>query len=148
MIRKHILCDIDHTISDAFWRDELIGGPGGWDEYHSQSIKDDPLHDMVAMVNALHSSGLVIIGITARPAKWRSLTMRWLVKHSVMMDELLMRPDESFHPAPEIKTALAIERFGESVKDHVAMILDDREDVIEAFKGMGVTAIQVHGRTR
>lgn len=146
--RNVILCDIDHTISDAFWRDELIGGPGGWDEYHKNSMKDQPLHDVVAMINALHAAGYEIIGLTARPGKWRRLTMDWMLQHGVKIDELLMRPDDSYHPAPEIKMKLALARFPEPIKDHIAFVLDDREDVVEAFKGMGITSMQVHGRTR
>ena len=146
--RNHILVDIDHTVSNSFWRDDMIGGEGGWDAYHAASAQDEPIHDMVAMVNAMYGSGKTIIGITARPEKWRLLTMEWLVKVYVSMDEILMRPDDAYHPAPEIKVALALERFDNesNLKDQVALVIDDREDVIEAFRALGVTAIQVFGR--
>jgi hypothetical protein len=62
------------------------------------------------------------------------------------MDELLMRPDEAFHPAPEIKLALVQERFGDKIADEVAFLLEDREDVCEAFQALGITTLQVRGR--
>ena len=146
--RKHILVDIDHTLASSFWRDDMIGGEGGWDAYHAASSEDEPIHDVVTIVNAFYGVGMTVIGVTARPEKWRQVTMGWLVKHFISMDELLMRPDDAYHPAPEIKVALALERFDNkaNLKDQVALVIDDRDDVIEAFRALGVTAIQVFGR--
>ena len=143
--RPYVLVDIDHTLSNAWWRDSLIGD---WDAYHAVSGQDNPLQDVITMVNALHRCGRSIIGLTARPEKWRQLTMEWLVKHFVSMDELLMRSDDDFRPAPEVKVALALERFKDesNLRNQVALVLDDREDVIEAFRALGVTALQVFGR--
>jgi hypothetical protein len=91
--------------------------------------------------------GWLIVGITARPEKWRALSMKTLIKHNVSMDELLMRPDEAFHPAPEIKVLLAQKRFpGTTLQDEVAFLLEDREDVCEAFHALGITTLQVKGR--
>ncbi len=145
MARNYILVDIDHTLASSFWRDDMIGD---WDAYHAVSGQDEPLQDVVTMVNALYGSGKTVIGMTARPEKWRQVTMEWLVKHFVSMDELLMRPDDDFRPAPEVKVALALERFQDesNLVAQVALVLDDREDVIEAFRALGVTAMQVFGR--
>ena len=143
--RLNVLCDIDHTLSNSFWRDEMIGGPGGWDEYHANAAADEPLPDMVNMINSLSDTGYNIVAITARPEKWRKMTMDWLVRYGIFTDELLMRADTDYHPAPEIKLKLANERF-KDIKDEVAFVLDDRVDVVAAFKALGVTALQVHGR--
>lgn len=146
-MRHHVLIDIDHTLANSAWRDYLIDGPGGWDEYHAASESDLPLHDMVGLVNALKAGGYHVTGITARPAKWRALTMKWLMLHRCELDELLMRPDDAFHPAPELKLRLALMRYP-NLKEEIAFVLDDREDVIATFKAQGVTALQVHGRVR
>jgi hypothetical protein len=145
MTRKTILVDVDHTLSAAWHRDGMIGGCGGWDAYHTASSKDEPIHDVMAMVNSLHFCGWYIVGLTARPEKWRSITNAWLVKHGIAMDELLMRPDEAYHPAPEIKVQLVQERF-KDLKDEVAFLLEDRDDVCEAFHQLGITTLQVKGR--
>lgn len=140
--RNVVLCDIDHTISDAFWRDNMIGGPGGWDAYHACSVDDAPLNDMIDLINTLQPT-YRLIGLTARPEKWRKLTMDWLLRHGVMLDGLLMRADDAFHPAPALKTELVLSKFN---LNEIAFILDDREDVIAAFRALGVTALQVHAR--
>lgn len=148
MKRKTILVDIDHTLSAAWHRDPMIGGCGGWDAYHAASEKDEPIHDVMSIINSLAFHGdWYIIALTARTEKWRSLTNRWLVKHGINIDELLMRPDDAYHPAPEIKVQLAQERFpGDQLKDQVAFLIDDREDVCEAFHQLGITTLQVRGR--
>jgi len=140
---KYILVDIDHTLSDAFWRDTMIG-ISTWDEYHAASAKDAPLHDVVELIRKLHLR-YHIIGFTARPEKFRQLTMKWCLNNKVPLDELLMRPQEAFEPAPKIKKALIEKRFGENLSE-IALVLEDREDVCETLKGMSLTVLQVHGR--
>lgn len=144
-MRKTILVDIDHTISNSFWRDSMMGNRD-WDAYHSASVDDKPIPDTIDMLCALQVQGYKIIGITARPEKWRDLTMKWLIRHLVCMDELLMRPDDSFRPAPEIKMELVAKRFGDNLCEEVAFIMDDRDDIATAFKGCGITVLQVHAR--
>ena len=142
---RSILVDIDHTISAAWDRDPMIGVES-WDEYHNASKSDQPIQHMANLVNDLAWAGYNIIGMTARPEKWRQLTLDWLIKHGIVMHELLMRPDDAFHPAPEIKVNLAKQRFGDDLPIMVAFIMDDREDVILAFQELGVPGMIVHGR--
>jgi len=142
-VKRAVLIDLDHTVADAFPRDHMIGG--NWDDYHHASQYDVPLTDMVDLLVALKAGGHPLIGITARPAKWRALTMEWLIKFNLawLLDELLMRPDDGFRPSPEMKMELAVARF-KDIKAEVLMIIDDREDVCAAFKAIGITALQCH----
>jgi len=68
---------------------------------HNASQFDVPLTDMVDLLVALKAGGHPLIGITARPDKWRALTMEWLIKFNLawLLDELLMRPDDGFRPS-------------------------------------------------
>lgn len=145
--KKYILIDLDHTLSDAAWRDDLIE-ENSWDIFHSKSIDDKVFKAINWLIEGMNRLGVYIVGITARPEKWRRLTNDWLVMHDIQIEELLMRPDDAFHPAPEIKIKLAKERFGDRLKTDVLFIIDDRDDVIAAFRAEGVTALQafpVHG---
>lgn len=141
---KHVIIDIDHTISDAFWRDGMIGGDGGWDAYHAASCNDKPLLHMPRLVECL-ARRYVLVGATARPEKWRQLTQEWLLEHQILLHELLMRPDDAFRPAPQIKVELIRARF-KSPKDEIAFIIDDREDVISAFLAEGVPGFMAYGK--
>lgn len=140
--RNVVLVDIDHVISAAWPRDPMIGNVS-WDEYHAASSADLPVRDIVQLLQRLKEH-YKIVAITARPEKWRQLSMAWMVKHKVPVDELLMRPDNAFRPAPQIKLELVNERFPD--KDEIAFLLDNREDVVAAFYSIGVTCMQVFGR--
>lgn len=138
-----VLCDIDHTISDAAWRDGMMGKVS-WDDYHLASANDKPIAATVEIIRALFNSGFEIVGFTARPDKFRRMTIDWLVKNEVPVGEILMRKDTDFRPAPAIKLALLKDRFGEKPADQVLFLLEDREDVVAAFRALGITSLQVH----
>lgn len=135
-----LLTDIDHTLSDAFWRDELIGQ---WDEYHEAAAKDKLIEPTAKLLAVVREAGWSVVGLTTRPEKWRSLTMKWLLHHNVQMDELIMRPNDDYRPSAESKLAIAKERFPD-LSAGGYLLLEDRDDVIAAFKGAGVIVYQVH----
>lgn len=145
--RKYVLVDIDHVVANSFWRDEMIGSNTDWDQYHSSSWQDEPLEDVTAFLRSIWVD-YFIVAFTARPEKWRKMTMEWFIKHNIMVDELLMRPDDAFHPSPELKLKLVTERFGDQWQSKIAFILEDRDDVTAAFKAAGVTVLQVHARSK
>lgn len=143
-----ILVDIDHTISDAYWRDHMIGTMP-WDEYHSWSIGDKPLYDICELLRAARKHDeLAFVGITARPEKWRQATMAWLVRHDIRLDYLMMRAEDDYRPAPPLKLDLMDKFLAEHnlERDAVVALLEDRDDVTAAFKGVGITVLQVHAR--
>ena len=147
-MRNYILCDIDHTLSNAAWRDDMIGGEGGWDAYHAASVDDEPVTDICRAICLFNFLDHDIIALTTRPEKWRDLTMKWMMKHGISVDELLMRPNDDYRPEWETKLDLAVRRFGseDGVRQNVAFILDDSETVATAFRGLGITVLQVFAR--
>lgn len=89
--------------------------------------------------------GMLIVAITARPEKWRALTAAWLTKHRIPVDEILMRADDAFRPSVAMKLELAAARFP-NLRDEVLMLIEDRADVCDAFRALGITVLQVHAR--
>jgi hypothetical protein len=145
-MKKIILVDIDHTLSDAYHRDPMIG-IAPWDEYHAGSIEDDPAHDMVDFLNnsSLHEH-YEIIGLTSRPEKFRQLTMQWLARHEIKLDDLWMRGDKDYRPAQVVKISKCEEKLGEGWQRRILFMIDDNERVIAAFKAEGVSALQIFHR--
>ncbi len=139
---KTVLVDLDHTISDALWRDEMILNGDSWDDYHAASFFDKPIPEMASLVRALRWTGYELIAITSRPQKWHKLTLQWLAKYNIPIDEILMRPPDDFRPSPELKLGMIKKYY---LKD-IAFIIEDREDVCQAFREAGVTALQCHAR--
>lgn len=142
---KLLLLDVDHTVSCANWRDFLLGR---WDEYHALSHRDNPIEAVIALVQSMHKDEWTVVGLTARPHKWRKTTVDWLVKHNVPYDVLIMRPDDDYEKTPELKVRLYQEFIGQCgpADDDVVVVLDDREDVAAAFHAIGVTALQVNAK--
>ena len=144
--KKVVILDIDHTVSDAAWRDDMIGAAGfTWDDYHKEAPKDKPIEEMVRLVYCLRHE-FHIIAVTARPEKWRGITMAWLVNQGVMFHELIMRPDKDYSSAAALKVKLVKERIGDDLRSQVAFVLDDRDDVMAAFRAEGVTCLQVQAQ--
>lgn len=133
--------DLDHTLTDSYWRDPMIGVVS-WDEYHAAGRQDKPIPEMVALVNALHDSGWSVIAITGRPERFRQMTSKWLLDYNVMIDTLVMRANDDFRPTPEYKLAEA-KAIMAAEEDFVAVVFDDRDDVCAAFKAERIVAVQV-----
>lgn len=144
MKRKYVITDLDHVVADAAWRDHLIPN---WDEYHAASAKDEPLDDICYLLNCLHNFGHFIIGLTGRTERWKNLSSFWLVAKGVPVDDLLMRPDKDFRPAPQVKLDLMDLHYPDW-RENTAFILDDREDICTAFKAYNITTLQVTARRR
>ena len=147
---KILLLDIDHTISDAAWRDDMINDRD-WDAYHSAGKDDKPIQETVELVNGLFVQGWEIICLTARPEKWYQHTIEWMVRHNVSVNEVLMRGNNDYTSAPDSKIAIIKKRFGEALEGllgHHVMLIDDNEKVIEAMRGLNITTMQITAAKR
>jgi hypothetical protein len=136
-----IVVDIDHTLSNAFWRDNKIGVVP-WDEYYSEGKHDKPFPKMKTLINALTKNGDLVIAITGRPEKFRGLTIDWLIKNDILVHDLIMRPDNVFLKNWEMKVKLLTTYFNNSF-DTIGFIIDDNEETILKFNELGISTLQV-----
>lgn len=144
---KHILVDIDHVLSDAAWRDNMLPPATDWDTYHFNSQYDKPIHSIKNLINTLSLQGYIIIAHTSRPEKWRDLTIGWFIHHVIKIDELIMRPNDDFRPAHEIKIEQAKNRFlPDDFRNHVSFIMDDNDMTCSLYRELGITIFQVFAK--
>jgi phosphoglycolate phosphatase-like HAD superfamily hydrolase len=135
-----LLLDLDDTLSDAVWRETL---KDDWDFYHSQSPNDKPVAEVVATIRALFFAGWRIHVITARPERFREITLRWLIRYSIPVERVLMRADNDKRRSPDVKLDLVLNNFaGVPRKNMIAF--DDREDVCQAYRSAGIVAFQIY----
>jgi len=144
-MKKIILLDIDHTISDAFHRDPMIGCVP-WDNYHAASINDLPAKDFVEFISNFYGKDYRLIGLTSRPEKFRDLTIKWLCRHDVYLEDLWMRPDADYRTAAVVKIDLCAKKLGESWREKILCLIDDNDRVIEAFRGERITCMQIFNK--
>ena len=133
-----VLCDMDHTLSDAAWRDHLIPD---WEAYYADAAADRPIVPVIKMVNALAEAEHSVVVLTARGEKWRKITHNWLIRHDIRVDDVVMRPEGNYQSAPDLKVFLAQEKFGWRLRG-VELVIDDRADVCAAFRALGVPTLQ------
>lgn len=150
--RKFIVVDLDGTLCNSAHRDHLAVA-GQWDEFHGLLSDDEPHTDVKDLVAALGLGlwphmDLEIIALTGRNEKYRMMTEAWLLKHSVAVDYLLMRPDFDWRPDVKLKPELLhefisnntegpVDSIHELAKSQVWFILEDRDKVVEEWRNLG-----------
>jgi len=85
--------------------------------------------------------GLKIIFMSGRSAVCRTETERWLAGEGFWDFELFMRPEGDNRKDSEIK----LELFNAHVRDkyNVQLVLDDRNQVVQLWRNLGLTCLQV-----
>lgn len=132
--------DLDGTLSDDRARAHFVEVEAGrkrdWKSYFDAIEEDPPIAASIAILNALHASGVRIVFLTGRPEHTRERTLRWLRANGLTeYDELLMRPRGEFRAAGEFKAEVVRdlqERY------ELVCAFEDRVDVAEALRLAGV----------
>src|SRR5262245_30503038 len=130
-----LVTDIDGTLANDRWRRYMLPD---WNAYHRMSIDDEPNMAVVNFINALKRDLITVVSLTGRPEKWRQLTNTWLLGHNIMLDELIMRPDDNFMSSPDFKLGALLARFD----PHQTVVLEDRDDVVTKLRGEGYNVFQ------
>lgn len=130
-LSEAIICDIDGTLAEMDGRSPYEWGRVG---------EDKPKQHIIDLVNGCLQSTTVIL-FTGRDAVCRKETEAWLDKHGVRYDQLYMRPELNNKSDVIVKKAM----YDEHVKDKykVNFILDDRDQVVELWRSIGLTCLQV-----
>jgi predicted kinase len=141
------LVDIDGTVA----LDRLRGAAptsyaavtNGRGPYEEHRVSEDlPNPPVIAVVRALHAAGYRLVFCSGRSESCREDTAGWLAAHvAVPYDELLMRASGDGRMDAVVKAEL----FDRHVRDRyrIVAVLDDRDQVVRAWRSMGLTVLQV-----
>jgi len=140
-----IVCDMDGTLSNCVHRQHLAE-TGKWDEFHSQLLGDSIYRDVGWFLATLPKAYTVII-LTGRDEAYQKDTWTWLDNHKLAgsIDHIIMRPELNYVPDHILKPRLLEEHVGSKalVLDEVAVVLEDRDKVVEAWRNYGLPCWQV-----
>lgn len=150
-----IIIDLDGTLCNTRHRDHLAQA-GEWEEFHSLLHHDEIFEDVRHLLRMIPWEDTVL-AITGRTERWRQPTLQWFRDHDIAqhIDILLMRPDDDFSKAADLKIRLLSEwLLGEEdgtpiamamdiARERVKFALDDREKVIDAYRAFGIPCWQV-----
>ncbi len=128
-----IICDIDGTLAHI----------GKRDPYDCTNCGADGLNTPIAKIirNFSTYSQVQIIYVSGREDKWKSLTTEWMIKHRLPTGPMYMRPTRDFRKDWVIKGEI----FNANIRDkyNVLFVLDDRNQVVDFWRKLGLTCLQV-----
>ena len=147
MIKKDkiVIFDLDGTLALIDKRRALATKDNGkfdWDVFFNPDniSLDLPNQPVINMANILHKQGFRIWILSGRSDVTKQATIDWLNKHNVTYDNLWMRPqDHLYMPDNDLKQSW-LDAIG---KDKVAMVFDDRNQVVDMWRDNGLTTFQV-----
>ncbi|AYN04694.1 AAA family ATPase [Flavobacterium sp. 140616W15] len=131
---KAIICDLDGTLA-------LMNGRNPFD---ASKCDQDELNEPVANVLRNYKKlGYEILLVSGRENRYKEPTLRFLEKHTIEFDDLIMRKSQDNRKDSIIKTEI----YNESIKDKyfVEFVLDDRNQVVDTWrKDLKLPCFQVY----
>lgn len=120
---KAIICDLDGTLA-------LMNGRNPFD---ASKCDQDEINTPVANVLRNYKKlGYEILLVSGREDRYKDPTLRFLEKHEIEYDALIMRKTKDSRKDSVIKTEI----YNESIKDKyfVEFVLDDRNQVVDTWR--------------
>jgi hypothetical protein len=123
-MKNYVVVDIDGTIAKIGDRLKLLGGGNpDWDKFYDRCDEDEPITEMVDLVNSLACHYLIVY-CTGRRDTCRDKTLEWLKNHGLSeFDGLLMRKTGDRRVSTEVKPEL-LKDAGIKLND-IAFVLED-----------------------
>ena len=112
--------------------------------YDSMASDDEPLDDAIELLEALNQNYTVII-FTTRNQLHEYATTEWLMENDIPCDDLLMRPENDYTPAIELKKSLILDYYkgrDDRMEEETFAIISNHEATVESFREDGFFVIQ------
>ena len=126
-----IICDIDGTLA-------LRGDRG---IYEWEKVGEDTLNEPIAKLVNYVANRYEVLYVSGRNDVCVNQTRLWLYEHSMALGRLFMRKDGDMRKDCIVKSEI----YTNHIADHynIAYVLDDRNQVVEMWRSLGLTCLQV-----
>ena len=139
---RAVVFDLDGVLSDAASRQHFLERPRrDWDAFF-EACGDDPLIEEIARLLDLLDDDLLIVLLTARPARVQPQTLAWLHRYGLRWDLLVMRDFGDYGAARDFKRR-SVRELREAGFELVLSFEDDRRNVA-MFREEGVPSVYIH----
>lgn len=140
---RTLIVDIDGTLSDASHRLHFLEGEKkDWNSFYKGLIDDKVHQDILNLIwNLSEDSGYKIVMCTGRPVDYKELTLQWFDRYDVPCDDLYMRPSGDYRQDYEVKLEMLEQVKKDGYDPYI--ILEDRDQVVKAFREKGYRVFQV-----
>ena len=132
-----ILCDLDGTLA-------LFGNNNPYDRDFLQDVLNEKVASIIRTHKAFYSESakeLNLIIVSGRDGKFVEQTIQWLKNNEIYYDFMFMRKPEDKRKDSIVKEEI----YNKYIKDNfnVLFVLDDRNQVVELWRSLGLTCFQV-----
>jgi len=137
---KAIIVDLDGTLADIRVRlKHLEGKKKDWKSFN-KNIETDDLHEWCREIMKRFAHDHKIIIVSGRTDELKDETEAWLKKYDVPYHNLFMRKAHDMRPDNIIK----LEVYEQFIRDKfsVVFVLDDRQKVVDMWRGEGLVVLQ------
>jgi hydroxymethylpyrimidine pyrophosphatase-like HAD family hydrolase len=142
---RTIIVDIDGTVADCSHRlHHIMKTPKDHDAFYEACDQDEPIHEIIHLVETLHRAGYFVIFMTGRPHRIYTKTRDWINRHMHLEDKytLLMRQNGDHRQDSVIKSELYQKYI--SWKYTVDFVIEDRASVVKMWRELaGLRCLQV-----
>ena len=145
MNKKTVIFDLDGTLAIIDKRRDLAMASGkfDWDVFFDPTnIKlDKPNTPVIKMAQLFAGDGFNIVIFSGRSIKTQYTTKSWLTRNRVPFHKLVMRDDKRhFMPDDKLKKQFLNDHVD---IDDVFLVVDDRQQVVDMWRSLGLTVFQV-----
>ena len=142
---KIVIFDLDGTLALIDKRRALANKDNGkmdWGIFQDPDMidLDLPNQPVIDMAQMLHSQGFQIWILSGRSDVTADVTFNWLEDNAVPFHNIKMRPQKHLYMADNDFKQLVLDDIG---VDNVAMVFDDRNQVVDMWRSNGLTCFQV-----
>lgn len=140
------IVDLEGVIANNEARVDLFMS-GEYDEYDEAFASDKVHADIARFISVMRLNNHYVVIFCCRDHKYYGGTVDWLIKNDVDYFSLKMRPEFDYPKTkePELKLRLYKELLEEFpwMTDMQTIVLEDRDEVIEAYRNAGLTCWQI-----
>ena len=135
-----IIIDLDGTLANCeHRRHHLEKSPKDWASFYAEMHYDQPQDWCRRLIAAMEQYAEILI-VSGRPSSYRATTISWLLSHNIIWTDLLMRAEGDFRADNIVKEELYRERIA-PIYD-VLFAVDDRQQVVDMWRSLGITTLQ------
>lgn len=140
---KSIIVDIDGTVADNPIIDNgfMERPQREFSDYTKNIMKDTPIQQVIDNVNFYHDNGVRVIIITGRDEVSYDFNVQWFKDHGMNWDEMYCRGHDDYRDDWQVKDDFIRDHVEN--KYHVMAVFDDRQQVVDHLRNMGLTVFQV-----
>jgi phosphatidate phosphatase APP1 len=138
------ISDIDGTIANCSHRLHFIqNGRKDWTGFFEACGRDEPIVDVIELLQRLEEAGSDIIYLSGRSDEVRSQTELWLYNHDLPAGPLFMRKRGDHRLDSIVKSELMDNVLEIVPRENIAGIFDDRQQVVDMWRKRGFRVYQV-----